>query len=201
MKCINHPGANSIAECAKCANALCGVCADFSGDAVFCEKCAKDNANSSFVESQSKPKDDYKQILSEPEAEIREPKKQRIEESIERREKMHMAIVIFGCLFIGFRLFTDIGSTRTLSAQEIRQEELAIAQRTLCMQVFWEISAVLQRGEEPPQSLRCEETPALNIISRQGDDIIVTHPNPQILGFSELSVSRSNPTPMVAVLP
>ncbi|MEX0962744.1 MAG: hypothetical protein WDZ52_01705 [Pseudohongiellaceae bacterium] len=200
MKCGNHPAANAIAQCAECAEPLCGICADFSSDAVLCEKCAKNNENSAFVESQSRPKDDFKKILSEPDSEIKEPKKQRLEASIERREKLHMAVVILGCVFIGFRLFTDIGSKRVLNAQEIQQEELAIEQRTLCVQIFWEIGAILQDGREPEPSMRCQETPAINIVTRAGDDLIVRHPNPRALGFSELSVSRSNPTPRVSVL-
>ena len=68
-----------------------------------------------------------------------------------------MAVVILGCVFLGFRLFTDIGSQRVLSALEVQQEEISIERRTLCVQVFWEIAAVLQSGEEPDPSLRCEE--------------------------------------------
>ncbi len=200
MKCGNHPGANAIAECAKCAEPLCGICADFSKDDVFCEKCAKDNENSVFVESQAKPKGAFEEILSEPDTEFQAPKKQRLEASIEKREKMHMAIVIFGCVFVAFRLFTDIGSRQILSVQQIEQEEIGIERRTLCMQVFWEIAAVLQNGEEPEASLRCEETPDINIVTRTNDDIVVRHPNPKILGFSELYVSRSNPVPTALVL-
>ena len=200
MKCSNHPSVEAIAECAKCATALCGICADFSGSSVFCEKCSRDQENTAFVESQSKPRRDYDKILNEPVVEIRDPKKQRLEASIEKREKMYMAIVILGCVFLGFRLFTDIGSPHVLSAQEVQLEEISIERRTLCVQVFWEIAAVLQRGEEPDSSLRCEETPALNIITQAAGDIEVRHPNPQILGFSELYVSRNNPTPTAMVL-
>ena len=82
-------------------------CADFSGSSVFCEKCSRDQENTAFVESQSKPRRDYDKILNEPVVEIRDPKKQRLEASIEKREKMYMAIVILGCVFLGFRLFTD----------------------------------------------------------------------------------------------
>jgi hypothetical protein len=141
-----------------------------------------------------------KKILSEPDAVRLEPKKQRLEESIERREKMHMAIVILGCVFVAFRLFTDMGSPQMLSAQQVQQEKLGIEQRTLCIQVFWEIAAILQSGEEPESSLRCEETPAINIVTRTDDDIVIRHPNPRILGFSDLYVSRSNPTPTALVL-
>lgn len=166
-------------------------CADFSGSSVFCEKCSRDQENTAFVESQSKPRRDYDKILNEPVVEIRDPKKQRLEASIEKREKMYMAIVILGCVFLGFRLFTDIGSPHVLSAQEVQLEEISIERRTLCVQVFWEIAAVLQSGEE---------TPALNIITRAAGEIEVRHPNPLILGFSELYVSRNNPTPTVLVL-
>lgn len=200
MKCGNHPSVNAIAECAKCTEPLCGICADFSKDDVFCEKCAKNNENSAFVDSQTKPKNDIQKILSEPAVERTEPKQQRIEASIERREKMHMAIVILGCVFIGFRLFTDIGSQRTLSVQQVQQEEIGIERRTLCVQVFWEIAAILQNGDEPAASLRCEETPAINIVTRTDDDIVIRHPNPRILGLSDLYVSRSNPTPTALVL-
>lgn len=109
----------AIAECAKCAMALCGICEDFSGSSVFCEKCSQDQENSAFVESQSKPESNYDKVLSEPVVEIQDPKKQRLEASIEKREKMYMAVVILGCVFLGFCLFTDIGFQRVLSALEV----------------------------------------------------------------------------------
>jgi hypothetical protein len=200
VKCGNHPGVDAIAECSGCSEPLCGICADFTGSEVLCETCVKNQENSAFVDAQNQEKDEFSKMLNEPEAAVKQPKRQSIEESIERREKIHIAIVIIGCIFIGFRLFTDIGSIKVLNAREIQAEELEIERQTLCVQVFWEISAVLQRGEEPDASLRCLETPAVNIITRVDGDIIVTHPNPKNLGFSELYVSKNNPTPTVKVL-
>jgi len=186
--------------CEVCHGAMRYLCGFQRFLCILREMLSRSGKNTAFVESQSKPRRDYDRILNEPVVEIRDPKKQRLEASIEKREKMYMAIVILGCVFLGFRLFTDIGSPHVLSAQEVQLEEISIERRTLCVQVFWEIAAVLQRGEEPDSSLRCEETPALNIITRAAGDIEVRHPNPQILGFSELYVSRNNPTPTAMVL-
>ncbi len=200
MKCENHPGVDSIDQCAVCSVPLCGICANFTDSGVLCERCVQNQVNSAFVDSQNKPSDDFKKMLNEPAAVSLAPKKQRIEESIEKREKMHIAIVILSCVFIAVRLFTSIGSPGVLNQSQVQAEELAIQQRTLCVQVFWEIAALLQEGELPNESLRCGELGVPNIISRVGDDIIVTHPNPRLLGFSELSVSKSNPIPRVQVL-
>ncbi|PCJ24653.1 MAG: hypothetical protein COA96_09015 [SAR86 cluster bacterium] len=139
-------------------------------------------------------------LYSEKTTTVHSPRKQRLEESIEKREKLHMAIVIFGCIFIGIRLFTTLGSTVILNQTQIADEERRIAQQTLCVQKFWEIATVLQNGEEPSDSLNCEDPTFINVITHVGDDIIVTHPRPDLIGFSELYVSRSNPVPTVTVL-
>ena len=200
LRCENHPSVDSIAECASCTAPLCGICANYTSTAVLCERCLQDSANSDFVASQVGQSNSLGEMVSEPEVVRHEPNKQRLEESIEKREKLHMAIVIFGCIFIGIRLFTTLGSPIILNQAEVAAEELAIAQRTLCMQKFWEIANLLQNDELPDESLNCFESGLPHIVTRVGDDVIVTHPRPDLLGFSELYVSKNNPVPTVAVL-
>ena len=200
MKCKNHPAVDSIAECANCGNPLCGFCSNFIDSKVFCEQCAEISAQAEFVASKSKPADELGNILAEKQSVAEQPKKQKIEESIEKSEKLLMAVVILSCLFIGARFFTTIGNPYVLSEEEVFAEVLSIQQQNLCVQVFWEIASILQNDELPDSSLKCAEASEPNIITRSGDDIVVNHPSPQLLGFSQIYVSKNNPTPTLIPL-
>lgn len=78
-------------------------------------------------------------------------------------------------------------------------EERLLDQINSCVQVFWEIAEVLKNGEEPGDSLRCPEQILPNIIARQNNDIIVRHPNPQLLGYTDIFVTRNNPVPILVL--
>ena len=102
-----------------------------------------------------------------------------------------MPIVIVSFLFIAFRLYTTIDAASVLTQQQIQAQEISINQFNLCVMVFWEIAAQLQNNREPDASLACAETDDPNIISRVGDDIIITHPHPELLGYSEIFIRRA----------
>lgn len=105
---------------------------------------------------------------------------------------------IFGCfIFIGIQMYSNFGAAAALSPAEVAAEERLLDQVQSCVQVFWEIAEVLKNGETPRDSLRCPESTLPNIVARVDNDIIVRHPSPQILGYTDIFVSRSNPVPVL----
>lgn len=200
MKCKSHPAVDAVANCAGCSTPLCGVCADFSGDEVYCERCIVNNARSEFVEAQSKPKDDLGRMMTEKQPVVHSKKKASIEERLERREKLSMAIVIISCIFIGITLFTSLGAGYVLTPQEVQTEVREISQASDCALVFWEIAEILENGEEPDSSMICPGAQLPNIITRENGDIVVSHAMPQVIGYSQIYVSKNNPVPTMVRL-
>lgn len=196
MKCKYHPGVDAIADCSNCSTAICGICSNFTDSAVLCDRCVDVALIADFVDTQSKLSDRATPPLITKDSPGDKSKKLTLEESIEKREKMHMTIVIVSFLFIAFRLYTTIGAASVLTQQQIQAEEIVMNRLNLCVMVFWEIAAQLQNNLEPDASLRCEETDDPNIISRVGDDIVITHPHPELLGYSEIFIRKSNPVPI-----
>ncbi len=175
---------------------MCGVCSNYTESDIFCDRCIKVTVAAEFVETRSIRSDPVDNLLAEQDTTGEKPKKLTLEESLEKREKLYMAILLISCLFIAFRLYTTTGSGAILTPQQIQAEELAISQLALCEMVFWEIAAQLQNDQEPDASLACAENDDPNIISSVGDDIIVTHPHPELLGYSKIYIRKSNPIPI-----
>lgn len=196
MKCKYHPGVDAIADCSNCNTPICGICSNFTESAVLCDRCVDVALIADFVKTQSALPNQSDPLLVTKDTPGHKSKKLSLEESIEKREKMHMTIVIVGFLFIAFRLYTTIGASSALTQQQIQAQEIIISQLNLCVMVFWEIAAQLQNNREPDASLACAETDDPNIISRIGDDIIITHPHPELLGYSEIFIRKSNPVPI-----
>lgn len=196
MKCKYHPGVDAIADCSHCNTPMCGVCSNFTVSAVLCDRCVKETMAADFVDARSRRLDPVDNLLAERDTSGEKPKKLTLEESIEKREKLYMAIVVVSFLLIAFRLYSTVGSGGILTPQQIQAEELAISQLALCEMVFWEIAAQLQNNQDPDASLACAETDDPNIISRVGDDIIVAHPHPELLGYRQIYIRKSNPIPI-----
>jgi len=81
----------------------------------------------------------------------------------------------------------------------MRDEDLLRDQLDLCIQNFWAIGEVLQRNRLPSDSLNCEGAIGSYVILNSGDDIIVNHPNPESLGYSEIFISKNNPVPTLVL--
>lgn len=75
-----------------------------------------------------------------------------------------------------------------------RRAEIAL---TNCLYVFQEIGVVLEENQMPDPSLRCADSSTANIITRSGNSIRVSHPNPQFHGVSEIFVTNTSHEPVV----
>lgn len=110
-------------------------------------------------------------------------------------EKVHMAVVIVSCIFIAFQISGSLGTGQVLNNVQIIEQEQARNSVENCVMKFWEIAELLQNDRLPNDSHNCSETNLPNVVTRLGNDIIVHHPQPQLLGYTEIVVRKSNPIP------
>jgi len=136
---------------------------------------------------------------------IEEGRSLNTEISIERKRKPRsrmwdviQGVGILACfVFIGIQMYMNFGGGAILSPTEIAAEERQRDQIQRCVMVFWEIAEVLKQGQTPNESLRCTEPGSPNIVARVDNDIIVRHPSPQLLGYSDIFVTKNNPVPVL----
>ena len=203
MRCEHHPGVPATAQCEICEIPLCGVCSNYTAKAVLCDRCVNSVAMSELFASRAAPTP--RSRATEMGKLLEEGKSLDYETpSAKPRRKAHAKIWdsiqiagIVGCfVFIGIQVATNFGRN-TLNAAEIAAEERQRAQIESCLLVFWEIAEMLKNNQVPRDSMRCGESGLPNIVARVDDDIIVRHPQPELLGYSDIVVSRRNPVPVL----
>ena len=210
LKCEYHPGAKAVALCNGCSTPLCGICSNYEDEVTLCERCLK---MYKFTRATTPPKAEEKpapragkagamaKLLAEGEVQQRSQREdvdkrtERKKEEEQRGDKWLMGVVIISCVFIAYRITNTIQDNRPLTVQEIAAQDARRDGIANCVQVFWEIASILQNNRTPPSSLQCAEAGGPMLVTQLDNDIIVRHPRPDLLGFSEIVVSRSNPVP------
>ena len=74
-------------------------------------------------------------------------------------------------------------------AREARLSEMAFEN---CRQIFEDIGWAMKGGGQPDPNMRCEGTVVPNIVSRSGNTIRVSHPNPAQFGLTALYVTSES---------
>lgn len=210
MRCEHHPGVEATAKCGICEIPICGVCSNYTATTVLCDRCVNSVAMSDLFASRAainartrspaaSSSSSMRKLIEEGkslnyDAPVSQPKRK-------PRNKiwdaMHV-VGIFGCfIFIGIQMSTNFGTASALTPSEVAAEERLLDQVQNCVQVFWEIAEVLRSGQMPRDSLHCQESNLPNIIARVDNDIVVRHPSPQLLGYTDIFVTRSNPVPIL----
>lgn len=201
MKCEDHPSAPAIGRCINCDKPVCGVCAHYQNDSLLCEHCDGIASLQSFVETKSRQvaRSNVSSLMEEAEQAIEKSRQDDgdRESTTDYKDKILMAVVVLSCVFIGFQIFNSLGSNRPLSAQEIAAEENTRDQIESCMLVFWEIATRFANGSDYDDSLQCPEAGMpMNVVAVDGD-LRVSHPRPDLLGLTDIYVTRSDPTPIL----
>jgi hypothetical protein len=199
MKCDFHPFVDAIDQCESCRAHLCGVCTDYSSGQSLCGTCV-DLAllterhtllSSPHAVSSAKVSKAYITSNSETESSGKP-----------FRFSMLNAIalaVILACLgAILARGLNIFGFDPILTPEQIAAEERAKESLEFCIGIFWEIAELLERGETPDSSLRCEPPAGANIIVEEADTVIVRHPNPELYDLTEFYISSDNLVPTLA---
>lgn len=197
MKCQNHPNAAAIEQCARCDIPLCGMCANFTAQEVLCEPCVEIRENERVVAAETQKLDQ-----PEPDASLQEYDESIIEAAKKKKglnKELLQILTIAACgLILGVRLVFFSGPAGNVPAVT---PEAALQIQTLsslgeCLAVFATVSESLMAGEPLDPLISCPDSSNQPLIVREtADDLIVSHPAPENLGYSEISVSRSNPDP------
>lgn len=69
-----------------------------------------------------------------------------------------------------------------------------------CIDVLDDIGLMLADGNLPPDSLRCANQFESFVVEQNGDEIRVSHPDPESLGYLQMYVTNKDPAP-VTVMP
>lgn len=199
MKCDFHPVVDAIDQCESCRAHLCGVCADYSFSQPLCGTCVDlallterhTISSSSHAVSSAKVSKAYITTNNDTESSGEPP-----------RSSMLNAIILAGILAcLGAILARELnifGFSPILSPAQIAAEESAKESLEFCIGIFWEIAEVLERGETPDSSLRCEPPAGANIIVEEAGTVIVRHPNPELYDLTEFYISSDNLVPTLA---
>lgn len=200
MKCQFHPSAPASASCAKCQIPLCGFCSNVLAGEVYCERCGDDLQLESFVAQRSSAKQEkVGALLAEAGTAVHQTQiiQPDVKSKTDTKEIVHIVIVLVCCVAIAFQIFRSFSGQGALTPQQIIAEDRTRNQIEACMLVFWEIAEVLAAGRTPGENLRCEETGlAMNVVTVDGD-LRISHPRPDLLGLTDIYVTRSNPIPIV----
>lgn len=195
MQCQDHPNVAAIEDCALCKKPMCGMCANFMESEVLCEKCVKIRETEKYVTKQSQ-----QHKRQEPTLKIEKADQTgKFAKSANKSKAKHIQLgIIFLCFGVmAFQLYRSQTDSFVPIDPEIRARELAITSFTQCLIVFRQIGLVLERGEMPGESMRCDESGAANIVEQVNGDVRVSHPHPDFYGYSQIYVSRNNPEPTI----
>lgn len=191
MACYNHPSAPTAATCKSCGVEMCGTCTKFLDSGEYCEKCAVVAEADAYMKSRSREQE-YRDAsaahasIGETSAEAEALKKTHDKDRIYIWGGVGGAV---GMLFIALGLYAF--PNLFTPSEELAQQE-AILDREACRLVFEEIGYMLSRGQTPDQSMRCEGTSVPNIISREGNVVRVSHPNPAQFGLQQMYVTSNS---------
>ncbi|MFT7470322.1 MAG: hypothetical protein ACI8XU_000210 [Kiritimatiellia bacterium] len=190
MGCVNHPNAPAAASCKKCSSELCGICTRFLNSGEYCEKCATLAEADAYLKSRDRNQE-AREVAS---AKITTTRIDEEETRQKNRSKDGIYVkggVAMGCLMVFVSLGLYAYPNLTKSDEQLAQEQ-SIVSLEHCRQVFVAIGIMLSEGQTPDASMSCPGTNIPNIVSRRGDRITVSHPNPRQFGLVELYVTSDS---------
>lgn len=189
MTCYNHPNAPTIETCSRCEKELCGMCANFFDVGVYCEKCARAVESERFVMAKAdlfkKGESRPSTMVETPPEPVRKPRDTRDRGIIWLGVGGSASMIFFSLILYAypsmFEFDPDLAAAR-LKAQALED----------CRLVFEEIGYMLSRNQIPDPALRCPESSLPNIVTRNGDLVRVSHPNPAAHGLREIYVTNQS---------
>jgi|TARA_Y100000031_G_C8204053_1_gene377714 hypothetical protein len=173
------------------------MCTQFLDSGEYCEKCAGAMQTEAFVAIQSKkmnkPKDDVGRVVSQ---------KNEVSSAAGGKDKDRFIIwfagsASVGMIFISLLLYA-YPRLFEFDSEAAAAREAAHALEN-CLYLFQEIGMILEENELPDESLRCSESLTQNVVSRNGDEVRVSHPNPQFHGYSQIYVTNYEHEPILVL--
>lgn len=204
MKCQNHPSAPAVDSCVRCETPLCGMCASFTPDGVFCESCLEIHETQKAVtaKSQRLERPEPSAAITEYDEDLLEKAKRRDDNGV----KLQLAVIgicavimIVRLLFFGGPLGSGPDPNAQLSAEAQAQIQ-RITRMAECLAMLQEIGQTLAAGERPAAGVTCPNSLQPLVVRETADDIIVRVPQPELYGYADILVSRQDPNPRLVPL-
>ncbi len=108
---------------------------------------------------------------------------------------MKLFIIAIGSIVVFAGLYVYSHPNFLEGDSEDRARRLAAITLVDCLWIFQEIGEILEENRMPDPALRCDESDTPNIITRAGDTIRISHPNPEFHGYSEIFVTNHSHDP------
>lgn len=172
---------------------MCDLCANHTEAGILCESCVKIRENEQFVAAQAGrsnlqtgqlPKEAAKTLSPEP-SKAGQPS----------RNPVKLFIIAIGSIVVFAGLYVYSHPNFLEGDSEDRARRLAAIALVDCLWIFQEIGEILEENQMPDPALRCDESDTPNIITRAGDTIRISHPNPEFHGYSEIFVTNHSHDP------
>lgn len=204
MKCQNHPNAPAVDSCIRCKTQLCGMCASFTPDGVFCETCLEIHETQKAVaaKSQRLERPEPTSVITEYDEDFLEKAKRRDDNGV----KLQLIVIGICAVIMVVRLVIFGGPITTASDpnQQLSAEAQAQIQRITsmaeCLAMLQEIGQTLAAGELPAAGISCPNSLQPLLVRETADDIIVRVPQPELYGYADILVSRQDPNPRLVPL-
>lgn len=178
------------ATCKTCGDPLCGMCTRFLDSGEYCEKCATVAEAQQYMQKRSTLEEKRGQESIRAGTDQIERQQQKEKEEDKDRKFIWGAVAVATLM-----LFSSMGLyafPNLFTEEAVLAEQRAIMRLTECEQVFQAIGIMLSEGQLPEDNMRCPGTNIPNIITRQGDTIRVSHPNPGAYGMQAIYVTNSS---------
>jgi len=187
MKCNKHTNVEATAYCLVCNTPLCDECiANNNKDTPQCVNCTSFNAMADSGEIQDiQSEKDRKQKIEDEETSDKKKGKKKL--------GLKLSIITVCLVFIAFQ-FASFYKTPDYSPID-KTDVVGITD--YCMFNLLEISNLLQKGILPGEEYRCPLTNTPYLVTQEHGDIVVSDPNSEYHGFTEMSVSKNNPEPLL----
>ena len=171
------------------------MCSKFDDDGVRCESCAAKHETAQLVQARAeKLRQPAKPAIVEESLDIESfgPRKQ----GRSYRWLLQLGVVLL-LLAVGIPLYFYAYPKIELEDSPVRAREEQISGLMQCLLVFRQLGEQMQSGLEPDMSLQCASPSGPNILRRNDTVIRILHPNPQLYGVQEISVSNASPEPVI----
>lgn len=204
MKCQNHPSAPAVDSCIRCDMPLCGMCASFTPDGVFCESCLEIHETQKAVaaKSQRLERPEPSAVITEYDEDLLEKAKRRDDNGVKLQLGVIgicAVIVLVRLVFFGGPLDSAADPNQQLSVEAQAQIQ-RITRMAECLAMLQEIGQTLAAGERPQAGVSCPNALQPLVIRETADDIIVRVPQPELYGYADILVSRQDPNPRLVPL-
>ena len=181
------------ANCEQCDTPVCDLCANDTEVGILCEACVKIRENEHLVAAQAERSNPQTGQAPTKAPNTLEPELSKTGQP--RRNPVKLFFIAIGSIAVYAGLYAYSHPNFLAGDSEARASRLAAAALVDCLWIFQEIGELLEENQMPDPALRCDESDTANIITRNGDTIRISHPNPEFHGYSEIFVTNHNHDP------